>query len=198
MKKITMAAALFALALASGCGNGGKTTETATPAPTAEITVQTGFNIAYVNMDSLLMNFDMYKELQSEFEAKAKKVGDNLNARGSKLQRDIADFQEKVEKVLVTRAQATEMEADLNKRQQELVQYSNKVQGELAEEETVMLNRIHHSISEYLREYNSGYRYTMILSSSPSTGPVLDAAPSLNITDEIVAGLNKRYAESKK
>ena len=68
--------------------------------------------------------------------------------------------------------------------------------GDRAEEEQVMLNRIHYSITEYLKEFNSDYRYKMILSSS-TTGPVLNADPSLDLTQIILEGLNKKYAAEK-
>ena len=80
--------------------------------------------------------------------------------------------------------------------ERDVLYHRDQVMSELAEEEQVMLNRIHYSITEYLKEFNSDYRYKMILSSS-TTGPVLNADPSLDLTQIILEGLNKKYAAEK-
>ena len=103
------------------------------------------------------------------------------------------DYQDKIQKGLVTRSQAQSIEENLNKKQQSFMQHRDQVMSELAEEEQVMLNRIHYSITEYLKEFNSDYRYKMILSSST----VLNADPSLDLTQIILEGLNKKYATEK-
>lgn len=48
--------------------------------------------------------------------------------------------------------------------------------NELAEQEQVMLNKIHYNITEYLKEFNSDYRFKIILSTT-SGGPVMNADP---------------------
>lgn len=88
------------------------------------------------------------------------------------------------------------MEENLNKQQQTFVEHRDKVMAEMAEEEQVMLNRIHYSITQYLKEFNSDYRFKMIVSST-GAGPVLNADPSLDLTEVLLEGLNKQYAAEK-
>lgn len=68
--------------------------------------------------------------------------------------------------------------------------------GELAEEEQVLLNQIQYSIVEFLKEFNSDYRYGMIISTT-GAGPVLHANPAFDLTKEVLAGLNKKYTQTK-
>ncbi len=51
------------------------------------------------------------------------------------------------------------------------------------------------SLNNFLNEYNKDGRYKMILSKSGDN--ILYADKALDITNDVVAGLNKRYKKSK-
>jgi outer membrane protein len=148
--------------------------------------------IVYVNIDTLVTNYAMYYNLKAQFEAKSSKVEAELTSKSQKLNQDARSFEEKVNKGLVTRAQAIEMQNSLQARQNELLQYREQKVGELSEEERVMMNQIHHSIIEYLKEFNKDYKYKMIISTSNGS-PILNADPKLNVTSEVLRGLNEKY-----
>ena len=148
--------------------------------------------IVYVNIDTLVTNYAMYYNLKAQFEAKSSKVEAELTSKSQKLNQDARSFEEKVNKGLVTRAQAIEMQNSLQARQNELLQYRDQKVGELSEEERVMMNQIHHSIIEYLKEFNKDYKYKMIISTSNGS-PILNADPKLNVTSEVLRGLNEKY-----
>ncbi len=191
MKNILLVMAMAA-AFAVGCKNHGKVGAVAGNGADSVKTHAVSNTVAYVNMDSLLSGYKMYTDLRAEYEVKARKAQSTLEAAGKGLENALADYQNKVEKGLVTRSQAAEMEQDLNTRQQNWVQQRDKLFNELSEEEQVMLNKIHYSIVEYLAEFNKDYRYGMIISTS-SAGPILNADPALDITTVVLEGLNSRY-----
>lgn len=192
MKKLLLAASAVAL-LAAGCT--GKNGAAATAgADTTKIAASAG--VAYFNIDTLINKYDMYLDMRSAYEEKAKKAETEVTTKGRALERNVRDYQDKVQKGLVTRAQAQEIEENLNRQQQAFVQHRDQVMSELGEEEQVLLNQIHHSITEYLKEYNKDYRYGIILSTSTS-GPIFNADPKLDITISILEGLNKQYASNK-
>ena len=139
----------------------------------------------------------MYLDLRAEYEAKAKKADAELTSKGRSLESDLKDYQNKIDKGLVTRSEAMTMQENLEKKQQSFVQHRDKVMNELAEQEQVMLNKIHYNITEYLKEFNSDYRFKIILSTT-SGGPVMNADPSLDITQIVLEGLNKKYAAEGK
>ena len=148
--------------------------------------------IVYVNIDTLVTNYAMYYNLKAQFEAKSSKVEAELTSKSQKLNQDARSFEEKVNKGLVTRAQAIEMQNSLQARQNELLQYRDQKVGELSEEERVMMNQIHHSIIEYLKEFNKDFKYKMIISTSNGS-PILNADPKYNVTSEVLRGLNEKY-----
>jgi outer membrane protein len=156
-----------------------------------------GEGVVYVNIDSLVRGYDMYFDLQKEFEEKAKKKDGDFTARMRKFESDARDFQEKVEKGLVTRSQAQQLQEGLAKREQELLQLRQQLQSELQEEESVMLRQIQNNIQSYVSEYNKDKKYSLILSTSGST-VVLFGDPALNITSEVLAGLNETYVKARK
>lgn len=193
MKKIL--AAVAALAVLAGCKN-----TAGTPAADSSAVASNGISsvsdIAYVDIDSLIAHYDMYTDLSAEFETKAKKIEGELTSKKRRLEKEVRDYQEKASNGLMTRSQMAQTEEQLQAKMQSYEQSSQKTLAELDEEQQVMTNQVIYSIMNYIKEYNSNLRYKMILSTTGS-GPVLDADPALNITSEILDGLNQRYVAEK-
>lgn len=162
----------------------------------AEVEKNEGLKVAYIQIDSLMADYMLADELRKTFQAKADKADRELNAKYQKLEKDMIDAQDKIQKGLVTRATAEKMQQDLMAQQQELVNTRDRMMNELAEEEMVMNNRIYYAIMDYLKEYNSDYKYSMIISTTAS-GPILHADPEMDITNEVLAELNARYQAGK-
>ncbi len=154
-------------------------------------------NIVYVNFDTLLNNYDMFFDLQKEFLAKQQKLEAELTRSSRSYERQVGDFQDKVQKGLVTRSEAQQLEMQLMQLQQELIGQRDEFTQELMEEEQVMNRRLQHSIYDFLEEYNSNHNYQYILSHSFG-GPFLYTSRDLNITREVLEGLNKKYRENKR
>lgn len=191
MKRILLLCAVAVLA--ASCNNTPGTPAAADS--TAVNKISTGA-IAFVRIDSLINGYDMYLDLRSTYEAKAQKADNELTSKGRSLEREIRDFQEKIQNGLVTRAQAQTMEEELGRKQQNFAQQRDRLLGELGEEEQVMMNQIQFSIIKYLEEFNSDYRYDVILSTSGAT-PILSGNPDLDITGVVLDALNKKYAAEK-
>lgn len=197
MKKLFIAATVLLVAF-TAC-NGGSDKSTAT-SETASAEGSTGpelsGEIAYIRLDSLMANYNMFKDLSAEFETKAKQVEADLASRGRTLEKNYADAQNKMEKGLVTRAEAAQLQENLQRQEQNFYAFREQKSQELAEENAVMTNKIFYSVEEFVKEFNSDYRYGMILTTSGGT-PVLHANPSLDITSLVLKGLNEKYASQK-
>lgn len=154
-------------------------------------------NIVYINFDTLLNNYDMFFDLQKEFLAKQQKLEAELTRSSRSYERQVGDFQDKVQKGLVTRSEAQQLELQLMQLQQELIGQRDEFTQELMEEEQVMNRRLQHSIYDFLEEYNRNHNYQYILSHSFG-GPFLYTNKDLNITREVLEGLNKKYRESRR
>ena len=146
MKNLLLAASAVALLAATGCSDKKGGSVAMSGADT--VTTAASASVAYFNIDSLISKYDMYTDLRSAYEEKAKKADAELTSKGRALERGVRDYQEKVQNGLVTRAQAQGIEENLNRQQQAFVQHRDQVMGEMAEEEQVLLNQIHFSITE--------------------------------------------------
>jgi outer membrane protein len=154
-------------------------------------------SIVYLQIDSLVNNYDMYHDLRSELEVKVKGMEDDLSKRSKSFERNVNDYKEKIQKGLVTRSQAEQLEQQLGQKQQELATYSERLRNELAEEEAVMLRRIYDAITTYLNSYNVDHNYSLIISTNASTNTIIQGHPNLDITKDVLVGLNATYVRPK-
>lgn len=196
MKLKPIIALFLATAALVACNNTPSATGTDETAASIEGTPLSG-KIAFVNNDTLINNYKLYKELSAKLEAKSEKVGKELDSKSRSLQSRAAQFNDKINKGLVTRAQAEEQGLKLQNEQQYLLEYRDKVLGELEEEQAVMFNNIWNNITEYLAEYNKTAGYDLILNQNSTTNTVLIGNPSMDITMQVVEALNKKFDEDK-
>jgi outer membrane protein len=153
--------------------------------------------IAFVNIDSVIFKFDMFFDRRADLMEKQKKAEAEYNSKENQLKKSAADAQDKVNKGLVTRAQASEMEQALYQQQQELLALQQKLQSDLVEEEQVMNRQIVDYITSYLEENKSQYNYQFILGKSFGS-PVLYGDSGLDITQKVLNALNLKYKDEKK
>ncbi len=157
----------------------------------------TAQGIAFVNIDTVIFKFDMFHDRREELLGKQKKAETELNSKGSQYEKNARDYQDKVNKGLVTRATAAEMEQALLKQQQELVSLRDNLQSNLMEEEQVMNRQIIEYITTFLENNKSQYNYQYILGKSFGS-VVLYGDEGLDITSKVLDAINKKYKTEKK
>ena len=153
--------------------------------------------IAFVEVDSLILNFGLYFDLTAEMTSKQQKSESELSTKGRQYETGVRDYEDKVRKGLVTRATAAEMEQALLQQQQELVNLRDQLQYELMEEEQVMNRQVLDYIHKFLDGYAKEHNYTYILGKSFG-GQVLYGDTTLDITDQVLVKLNEQYVSEKK
>lgn len=174
---------------------GGKDTDTQIAGTVADTTAAQG-DIVYVDLDRILMEYDMANDLRSVVETKVQNIQAEVNRRGKKLENDVMDFQNKIDKGLMTRSVAEVQGQKLQQQEAEFNNYAAQKQQEIQEEQMVMMNQLGDAIQTYLAKYNEEKKYAMILTNSGGA-PVITADPALDITDDVLAGLNEEYIKTK-
>jgi len=157
----------------------------------------TAADIAFVNIDTLIMKFDMFSERRDELMNKEQQATSELNSKGSAYEKGARDYQDKVSKGLVTRATAAEMEQALLQQQQDLVNLRDKLQNDLMEQEQVMNRQVLDYITNFLQENKDQYKYKYVLGRSFGS-VVLFGDEALDITQQVLEGLNQKYQSEKK
>lgn len=181
---------LFALVL------GDKDKKVKTEAATLTDSTSTGsletLPIAYINVDSLLLN---YQFAQQANEVLIKKEEDSrlaFNTKARQLQVEVSDFQRKLENnAFLSRDRAEKEQTRLMQKQQDLQDLDNKLTEELFKEQQKVNEQLRDTINNFLEEYNRDKKYEVIFSNTTGDN-ILKANPKYDITKEVVDMLNKR------
>lgn len=200
MKKTALFAAFAALALTAGlnsCGNDNSKSDANNDSTSTEQAegFESTSNIRFFNPDSVNRAYTLsieimeknqkaMLELQRFKQSKANeltnigmKIDQKAKSGGyisqASYEADVKDFQRKqaeAEKIVAAREQ--------------------KLQEEMLQDDA----RLNDSLMNFIKEYNAGHKYDAIITSTAA----LYYNPSLDITTEIIEGLNSRYTPAKK
>lgn len=202
MKNTPLILSIIALIVALLCGilqltsGNGKTESVATEG--TETVAEKGA-VVFFNLDRVLNEYDMANDLSSVVETKVQGIQQEINRRGNNLQKKANEFQEKLDKGLITRSVAEVQAEKLNQEQNEFNTYANQKQQEIAEEQSVMMNQIGDAIKKYIDKLNEEKQFAIIFSTSGDIlpAPIVAGEGTLDITDAIIAGLNEEYVRNK-
>lgn len=190
MKKVILSAMVAALGFAS-CGNKG-TAETAEVAKEVQSVVSS--DIAYVQVEAVLAQCDLYLNEGVALKEKTEKAQKSWAQKEQGLQYEAAQLQEKYQKGLITTNDAQVQQASIEKR---VASYQNSAQKEaqtLEEENFVFTNRAQDLLQRAVTAVNMEKKYKLIVNASA----LLDADTTLNITPVVLAKVNELYAADKK
>lgn len=152
--------------------------------------------IVYVELDSVIANFNMADDLSTTLQDKQKNSEAELTSKSQAFDREVRDYQNKAQKGLITRATAAEMEQTLAQQQQNLLALRDQMAYNLNEESLVAQRQVLEYINMYLVEYNKTHHYQYILAKQ-FPGPVLLSDTTLDVTADVTAGLNAKYLAEK-
>lgn len=152
--------------------------------------------IVYVNSDSLLENYTYFKDIRSKIESKSKNAQVDLTAKGNAFQKEVAEYQQSAQTMSADARAATEQR--LARKQQELTTYNQNASSALANESAAENEKLYEKVADYLKGYAKKKGYKMVLTYSKSNPTVLFADESLDVTKEVVSGLNEAYKGEKK
>lgn len=154
--------------------------------------------VAYVNTDSLLLNYEMAKDLNEVLIKQQEDARTNIGEEARVLDAEVREHQRKIQNngyLSLERAQSEE--AKLQQKNQKLTELSNKLGNEISEKQMKVSEQLRDSIVNYLEVYNSTANFELIYSNTLG-GNVLYAKEVYNITNEVLDALNTRYKGSKK
>ena len=174
-----------------------KTAEPVDITDPGKITAVAG-DIVYLQLDSLISNYDMYNDLMTAYQNKVQGIQDDLAKRGRRLESDAKAFENQVQKGLLTRSAAEEQQNKLLQRQQNLQNEAAKKDAEMQEELAVLNNQVYYAVKEFIDNYNEEHQFSLILTTSGVTNTVLNVNPGLDITADVLNGLNEEYIKNRK
>lgn len=185
---VILVAAVAALFVIFYSGKTPATAETVAAEPTDVMPV------AYLNVDSLLMNYTFAQEASDKLMSKQEDARVKMNTKLRTFQNEVADFQRKLENnAFMSRERAEKEQQRLAKKEQELQELEAKLTQDIMIENQKLNQQLADSLNNFLQIFNADGRYHVILSNSAKDN-VLMANEQYDITNEVVNGLNARYS----
>ena len=192
MKKMLLPALAAALALTA---SGTKSADQAeTTAETAETRPVMPSAIAYVQVEAVLAQCDLYQTEGVALQEKTQKAQKSWAQREKSLQAEAAQLQEKYEKGLITSRDAQAQQESIQKRVASYQANAQKEAQTLDEENFVFSNRAQDLLQRAVKEINADGKYKLIINASA----LIDADTTLNITPAVLAKVNELYAADQK
>ena len=156
-----------------------------------------GLKIAYVEVDSLMTQYTFAKDYSVTLQKKSNNARNTLNQKGNALQAAAANFQQKLNNNgFQSREQAASQQAAIERQQRDLQELQARLENELANETSKFNEALRDSLQNFLKVYNKDKKYDLILAKSGDN--ILIADKKLDVTQDVINGLNKRYKPSAK
>lgn len=150
--------------------------------------------IAYVNSDSLLNNYDFFKDIEVELKQVEEKYTNEYANRAKGLESEIKTFQQTAGNM--TMGQAKAREEELMRKQNNLMQYQQNLSQRLMQEQGRYQDSLYTVVRDYVKQYGEENNLDVVLTYQKGSG-VIYASDSLDITRDVIAGLNERYRDTK-
>jgi outer membrane protein len=151
--------------------------------------------IAYVNTDSINEHYKYIADFTKEIRAKKSNLDAQMQSMTNKLQTDYESYQQSAQAGVLPQSELMKLEEGLKRQQQDLANKEIQLQnlGVTLEEKNIELNK---NVKDYLKIFNNG-KYDFVLSYSDMMPTILLTNPKLDITTEILKGLNEEYTAKK-
>ncbi len=157
-------------------------------------TSNSDLKIAYVKVDSLILNYDLAEELHDSFTKNQEAYTKEYTEKRSSFEKRAAAFQEKVQRGgFLTQDRAVQERDRLVSEEQEILSLDQELSMKLSEMQSANNKQLIDSLMNYLKEYNANKKYSYIF----NAGDILIGDEPHNITKEVLDAMNARYNEKK-
>lgn len=186
-----MAATAIATLTLTACNDSNKMDDK--PEKVAAQTATPGsLRIAYVEVDSIMTQYEFCKDYTKILEKRSANSQNALAAQEKNLNAAVQNFQNKLQNNgFTSQREAEGQQAALQRQQEQLLATRDRLAGELQSQTEKFNEALHDSLDHFLAQYNKDKKYSMILAKSGDN--ILLADKALDVTAEVVAGLNKAY-----
>lgn len=185
---------VLALGIAA-CSNSEKDSKTVTkPAASASHDAKVLPNYRYVDIDTILEKYNLSKkyneemiQMQNQIESEAKRHENSIKSFANSMQSKYQNNQYTEQSFNADQTKMQQMQASAQSS-------IEKMQTNSAKAAMDAQKIIQDSIDNFIKVYNTKHHYDAILYKAAT----LYIDPALDITEEVVEGLNARYTEPKK
>lgn len=189
MKKTILMAVAGLFAMTACNQQAPKVDEKSEAAPT-----NSELKIAFVEVDSIMSQYEFCKEYSKILEKKGQNIQNTIAQKGQNLQAAANKFQQDLQNNKYTQQQAEAVNAGLQKQQADLQALQQRLGADFQAETDKFNAALRDSIQHFLAKYNKDKKYSLILSKAGDN--ILFADKAYDVTNEVIAGLNKAYKKN--
>lgn len=172
-----------------GSGNNNQDGQTALEAN------KNGVKVAFINMDSILLNYTLSLELNESLVKKQDNMRSKLEKDAKEFEKEAQLFQDKVQRgIFLSQQRAEEAQQKLVMRQQELQKLEMDYTNQLGLDQQRMNRILFDSVTNFINLYNADNKFDIILGHQLG-GNMLYGSEQLDITNDILKGLNEAYSK---
>lgn len=150
-------------------------------------------DLAYVRVDYVLAQSEIYKTEGVALQSKTEKAQQRWAKKEQDLQKKAAQLQEKYQKGLITTLNAQKESEAIEKQLAAFQTNTQKEAQTLEEENFVFNNRMNDIVMRAIKEINADGQFKMIVNATA----LLDAAESIDLSEKVLAKVNELYAQEK-
>lgn len=151
--------------------------------------------IAYVDLDSLNEKIVFIKEKRKQLEAEQRAIETEWQNSYRNLEAQKNNFLKKGESI--TQQMAEEFQMSLYKQQQVVDEKKQNQTQKLSERSYKTMEDIQKKLRDFLIEYNAEKKYLYILTAGTGLDYMVYKDSTLNITNDVIEGMNKKLASDK-
>ncbi len=188
---VVLAAAVVVLFVLHFSG-GDKSKNRGGEAAAMEVLNPSDISIAYFNMDSVMNNWNLYFSYQQDLAQKQSEMEAEFAGKTEAFYQRVQDAQYKIQRQLVTRSEAEQLQQQLGTEEQQLMALQNQYSADLQEEGMVKNRKMMDMIERYVTTLSKQNGYSYVYSYQFGGNLIYGARP-YDITSQIVAGLNQTY-----
>ncbi|UAY50835.1 OmpH family outer membrane protein [Ferruginibacter albus] len=175
-------------------GNGGTDNKNKTVVASNSSQPVNASRMAWINMDSLQNNYEYFKEKKSSFEKEQQAGNADLEMYQHKYEQELAELQQKAPTMTPQQQEAAskryaEIQRDLGIKKQNL-------DNQLYQSSSRMKDSIYKKVQDFLADYNKEKHFNYVFSYEPALIVYRDS--TLDITNDVIDGLNQAYKKEKK
>jgi outer membrane protein len=164
-----------------------------TTAATTSAPAQNKETIVYVNSDTLLSKYNYAKDIGQKVADKGKSAQSDLQSKGEAFQREYAEYQKNAATLPADQRQTTEQR--LQREQQQLQSYQQNASAEFQDYKASQDTKLFVKVTDFVKTYAKQKGYKLVLTYSKASPTILYGDPTLDITTDVVKGLNDAYTK---
>ncbi len=164
---------------------------------TAPLQKEGGLTIAYVDTDTLLAKYQYAIDMEKELLAYKDQQEKYARQQMEQFQKDYQNYLQTGSNLTLTQQQAKEEE--LKKRAEKMSTLEQELTAKIMERQMEENTKLLNAIFAFVREYNAAnQQFDIVMRKTFDASPTLYLNPAMDITQEILDGLNEEYKNLKK